>query len=251
MQILLACAKIMNERCRVVNVPLTIPRFEPEAESFVKDMQQYNEATLPEMLSVSETIARENVLRYRTFFGCEPMPAILAYHGQAYKHLKAETLTDVQLEYAHRHVWICSFLYGLLRPLDGIRPYRLEGNLYLPSAEDGTLFEFWRKRLTDMLIEAVNADDGVLVHLATEEFQHLFDWARVCREVRVVQPLFYIRTAGGLKMQAVWAKSCRGAMTRWLLEHPSVSKDELCGFAYEGFRFAPEMSDEKLIFVKD
>lgn len=251
MQILLACAKIMNERCRAVNVPLTMPRFEKEAEAFVRDMQQYDTDTLAEMLSINESLARENMLRYRLFFQRDSMPAILAYHGQAYKHLKAEMLTDEQLAYAHQRVWICSFLYGLLRPLDGIRPYRMEGNLYLPSGEDDTLFAFWRKRLTDMLIEAVKADDGVLVHLATEEFQHLFDWGLVCREVRVVQPLFYVQTAGGLKMQAVWAKTCRGAMTRWLITHPSVSVDELSAFAYEGFRFAPEMSDEKLIFVKD
>jgi cytoplasmic iron level regulating protein YaaA (DUF328/UPF0246 family) len=81
-----------------------------------------------------------------------------------------------------------------------------------------------------------------LVHLSTEEYEHLFDWERVRREVRVVQPLFYVRQKDGrLKVQAVWAKSCRGAMVRFLLKQRLMNAEELKAFEYEGFRFCPGM----------
>lgn len=90
----------------------------------------------------------------------------------------------------------------------------------------------------------VKADDGILLHLSTEEYEHLFDWKRVCKEVTVVQPLFYVRQKDGrLKMQAVWAKSCRGAMVRFILNNRLVTPKELSAFNYEGFEFAPLLGD--------
>ncbi len=171
------------------------------------------------------------------------LPAILAYYGQAYKHLKAETMSDDGLLFANNHLWITSFLYGLLRPLDGIRPYRMEGKVTLPSVDGKSLFDFWRPYLTDVLIESVKADDGILVHLATEEFQHLFDWKRVSREIHVVQPLFYVRKGQDLKVQAVWAKTCRGAMTRYIIDHRLTMPEQLLGFSYEGFEYDPHIGE--------
>ena len=102
----------------------------------------------------------------------------------------------------------------------------------------------WKDKLTDTLINSVRADDGVLLHLSTNEYEHLFDWNRVCREVRVVHPLFYIRHKdGSLKIQAVWAKSCRGAMVRFILQHLLTTPDELKAFSYEGFEYAPQMGE--------
>ena len=209
---------------------------------------------LAEMLGCSQQIAAQNKLRFMRFFEeTTKMPAILAYHGQAYKHLKTETLTEKDLNYAQDHLCITSFLYGLLRPLDGILPYRMEGSVELPSGAGENMFGFWKSRLTDVLINAVRADDGVLVHLATEEYQHLFDWQRVRKEVRVVQPLFYVHKGrsssarllpevsegrkNDLKMPAVWAKTCRGAMTRFIIEHRIAKPDDLRAFSYEGFNY--------------
>ena len=101
------------------------------------------------------------------------------------------------------------------------------------------MFGFWKNRLTDMLIDAVKADDGTLIHLATEEYQHLFDWQRVRNEVRIIQPLFYVRKGNDLMIQAVWAKTCRGAMTRFILEHRIDKPEYLSAFRYEGFEYKP------------
>ena len=178
------------------------------------------------------------------FFDEKPkLPAILAYHGQAYKHLKAETLTVDDLNYSQEKLWITSFLYGLLRPLDGILSYRMEGHVELPSGEGQNMFGFWKSRLTDVLIDAVKADDGILIHLATEEFQHLFDWQRVRKEVRIIQPLFYVRKGNDLKIQAVWAKTCRGAMTRFIIENRITCPEDLNAFSYEGFAYDPKLGE--------
>lgn len=245
MQILLASAKIMHDALSTApNVELSSPRFAHEAEAFARDMAQYSAGTIAEMLSCSRQIAEQNKLRFMRFFeDTAKLPAILAYHGQAYKHLKAETLTADDLHYSQQHLWITSFLYGMLRPLDGILPYRMEGHVELASGAGENMFVFWKCRLTDMLIDAVKADDGILVHLATEEYQHLFDWQRVRREVRIVQPLFYVRKGDNLKMQAVWAKTCRGAMTRFIIEHRISTPADLNAFSYEGFAFEPALGE--------
>lgn len=245
MQILLASAKIMHDALPTApNVELSSPRFAHEAEAFARDMAKYSAETIAEMLSCSRQIAEQNKLRFMRFFeGTTKLPAILAYHGQAYKHLKAETLTADDLHYSQQHLWITSFLYGMLRPLDGILPYRMEGHVELASGTGENMFGFWKCRLTDLLIEAVKADDGILVHLATEEYQHLFDWQRVRREVRIVQPLFYVRKGDNLKMQAVWAKTCRGAMTRFIIEHRISTPADLNAFSYEGFAFEPALGE--------
>ena len=239
MQIILASAKIMNDKLKSVpDVNLSTPRFQSEANAFARDMAQYSAETIAEMLGCSQQIAAQNKLRFMQYFDEKPkLPAILAYHGQAYKHLKAETLTVDDLNYSQEKLWITSFLYGLLRPLDGILPYRLEGQVELPSGAGQNLFGFWKSRLTDVLIDAVKADDGILIHLATEEFQHLFDWQRVRKEVRIIQPLFYVRKGNDMKIQAVWAKTCRGAMTRFIIESRITSPEDLNAFSYESFTY--------------
>lgn len=246
MQIILASAKIMHNQLKSMpNVDMTTPRFQNEAVAFARDMASYPIETIAEMLGCSQAIATQNKLRFMHHLeDAATMPAILAYHGQAYKHLKAETLTASHLNFSQQHLWIMSFLYGILRPLDGILPYRMEGNVELPSGEGKNMFGFWKSRLTDVLINSIKADDGVLIHLATEEFQHLLDWQRVINEVRIVQPLFYVKKGNSLKMQAVWAKTCRGAMTRFIVENCINDPLHLQEFSYEGFHFEPNLGDE-------
>jgi len=89
----------------------------------------------------------------------------------------------------------------------------------------------------------VKADDGILIHLATEEYQHLFDWHRVRKGVRIIQPLFYVRKGNDLKMQAVWAKTCRGAMTRFIIENRIDKPEDLNAFSYEGFTYKPNLGE--------
>ena len=243
MQILLANAKIMYEKAE--KQPLSTPLFQSVADTLAAEMARMDMEEQARQLDCSTKIAAENWKRYHDFAAAEKMPAILAYNGQAYKHLRADSLSDESLEYAQKHLWVTCFLYGLLRPMDGIVPYRMEHCVTLEATGDKPVNRFWKDKLTDVLIDSVKADDGVLLHLSTAEYEHLFDWKRVCQEVKVIQPLFYVRQKDGrLKMQAVWAKTCRGAMVRFILTHQIAHPEELTAFSYEGFEYAPQLGEE-------
>lgn len=243
MQILLANAKIMFDKAE--RKPLSAPLFQSTANSLAAEMAMMDVEELARQLDCSPKIAAENWKRYQDFAVAEKLPAILAYNGQAYKHLRAKTLSDEALAFAQEHLWITCFLYGLLRPMDGIVPYRMEHCVTLEATGDKPVNQFWRDKLTDVLIGSVKADDGILIHLSTEEYEHLFDWNRVCREVKVIHPLFYVRQSdGNLKIQAVWAKSCRGAMVRFILNNRLLTPQELTAFSNEGFEYAPQLGEE-------
>lgn len=255
MQILLASAKIMNSSTAVEAPLSTTPRFVDEARRLVMDLCRLSVDEIARLLGCSEAIARENYLRYRRFDDeGEWLPAVLAYHGQAYKYLRADELTADDLRWAQDHLWMTSFLYGLLRPLDRIHPYRMEGGVRLAEAGGDTLFAFWRDRLTDELIRSVQADDGVLLHLATEEMEHLFDWRRVEREVRVVQPLFYADQGDRLRAVSVHAKSCRGAMAREAIVSRAEDVRALTAFSCLGYAYRKTDDDprggETMLYVK-
>lgn len=238
MQILLANAKIMYEQA--ARTPLSTPLFQTIANQLAAEMARLDTLELARQLDCSPKLAAENWRRYQQFHEATPMPALLAYNGQAYKHLRAASLSDEALRYGQRHLWITCFLYGLLRPMDAIVPYRMEHCVCLPITGSKPVNQFWRDKLTDVLIRSVKEDDGILVHLSTEEYEHLFDWKRVTSEVQLIHPLFYVQQADGrLKMQAVWAKSCRGAMVRYILKHQLSSIDQLQSFSYEGFTYSP------------
>ena len=243
MQIILSSAKLMNAATNINRNGYTNPLFQHEAEKLALELGQHSVEELKSELKCSMSLAQVAKLNFLDFFNEENrLPAILAYNGQAYKCLKAHTLTDDEAEFGNKHLWILSFLYGMLRPDNLIHPYRLEGKV-VPEASCGrSIFDFWKPLLTDVLIDSVKADDGVLLHLSTEEYQHIFDWKRILNEITVVQPLFKVFDGTRLKNITVYAKSCRGAMARYVLQNKITDPKRLIGFEYEGFTFYSESS---------
>lgn len=243
MQILLACAKIMTDRGDVNILSSTEPLFLKEANEIALQMTQRSVEELMSMLSCKRQIAIDNKLRFERFFDKQQsLPAVFSYNGQAYKSLQASSLSHSDLLFAQKHLWITSFLYGLLRPLDAISLYRMEGKIELNGE---TMFNFWKPRLTDLLIDSVKSDDGVLVNLASEEMKLLFDWKRVCKEIMVIEPEFVVPKNGKLKTIVVYAKSCRGAMTRFIVKNQLTMPSDLRHFELEGFKFSQNHGDEK------
>lgn len=250
MQILLSCAKTMADPGAAGPMPpMTEPRFHAEAAELAARLASFSADELGALLAVGRNIAAENRRRYTCFHDAAALPALFAYAGIVFARIAPEGWAADDLAYAQEHLNITSFLYGLLRPLDAVRPYRLEGGVRLFD-DDRTLFEWWRERLTDCLIGRVRADDGVLVHLASAEMKRLFDWRRVCREVRVVAPEFHVREGGRLKNVTVYAKMCRGEMTRSILRGRISAPEALKEFAWEGFRYdAAGSNDGRWSFV--
>lgn len=243
MQILLACAKIMHDSTPIQPQQSSVPYFKEDVARFAMELAQWQTDDFANKLNCSKQIAATNKARYLHFFDeGEQLPAILAYNGQAYKCLDAQSFSNKDYSFAQNHLWITSFLYGLLRPLDYIHPYRLEGKVSLEATEGQTMFAYWKPYLTRLLIDAVKADDGILIHLATEEMQHLFCWQQVMAQVKVINPQFYVIKNGKPKVVTMYAKSCRGAMTRYIIRHQLSHADQLKEFEYEGFVYSPEMS---------
>ena len=148
MLVFISCAKTMAARCSVVVPEVTVPKFETEAVRNALEMSQYSVSELERLLRVNTKIAAENRLRFHDFCSEEnrSMPAVCAYTGAVFKRILPKDFSAEDFRYAQEHLRITSFLYGLLRPLDGIKPYRLEGDVRLPSttvSSSITLSLYW------------------------------------------------------------------------------------------------------------
>lgn len=244
MQLLISCAKTMAEQTSVRTPHVSVPACCDEAAELAGLLATLSTDELAKLLRVNRRIAAENHRRYHRFHGNDAaaIPALVAYTGIVFKHIDPSTFTDADFEYAQRHLHITSFLYGLLRPLDAIRTYRLEGDAILPGHDDTTVFSYWQKRLTDAFLEKIHADDGILVNLASGEMKRLFDWKRIRREARVITPEFRIREGDRLKTVVVYTKMCRGEMVRYALKNHTADPQQLKEFEWEGFRFDASLS---------
>lgn len=252
MLVLLSCAKTMSDRSKVKVPSGTLPRFQKEASEIALQMSQFSVEELERLLRVNAKIAVENYKRYQTFHaeGVSELPALLAYTGIVFKRLNPADFSVEDFEYAQRHLLLTSFCYGLLRPLDVIRPYRLEGDVVLPEPGNRSMFAYWRSRLTDVFVEDIKRAGGLLCNLASEEMKNLFDWKRVEREVRVVTPEFYVWKKGKPATVVIYTKMARGEMTRFILKNRIERPDELKSFSWEGFEYSECLSDEnRLIFI--
>ncbi|HEY9551021.1 MAG TPA: YaaA family protein [Prevotella sp.] len=243
MQILLSCAKDMKPESTIIPPTETTPVFQQQAEAIAVEMMNYSAEELEMMLKTNRQIGLLNKLRYTSFLEPEPkLAAVLSYTGMAYKHLNAEDFTPADFAFAQKHLWITSFLYGLLRPLDRIKNYRMEGYVRLPKNGDERMFDYWEPLLTDLLIRSIKEDDGVLLNVASAEMKSLFHWQRVEQEVKVIEPEFMVRKADKLKTVVVYAKMCRGAMARHIIKNRVASIEGIIGFEYEGFAYHPAIS---------
>jgi len=235
----ISCAKTMAARSSV-RVPFSsIPHFSEEARQHAIELSRYSSQELGKLLRVNPKLAAANYLRYQDFLSAETesLPALLSYTGMVFKHICAKDFTEEDFRYAQEHLFITSFLYGLLRPLDLIKNYRLEGDVKLPEYGNISIFDYWKPKLTDYFINSIREEEGILVDLASEEMKNLFDWEKVDREVQVITPEFYTWKNGKPATIVVYAKMCRGEMTRFILKNRIEDPEELKGFEWEGFRF--------------
>lgn len=234
----ISCAKTMTGKSKgPMPSSLSTPVFEKYAKQHALELGSMPAEKLEKLLHINSKLAAENHLRYMDFFSetNKSIPALLSYTGMVFKRINAQDFTDEDFLFAQQHLLISSFLYGLLRPSDLIKNYRLEGNVKLDSAEGKTMFNFWKPILTDFFITAIKEQGGILINLASEEMKNLFDWKKVCNEIRVITPEFYTIKNGKLTAVTVYAKMCRGEMTRHIIKKRIENPEELESFSWEGF----------------
>ncbi|AWI74592.1 peroxide stress protein YaaA [Parazoarcus communis] len=226
------------------------PDFLDQASELIDILRQRTPAEVAQLMKLSDQLASLNVARYtswtRPFSPDNAKQAVLAFNGDVYEGLDAASLSPADLDWAQAHLRILSGLYGVLRPMDLMQPYRLEMGTKLANAHGKDLYAFWGNRITDELNALLAREEEagrerVLVNLASEEY--FKSVRRKQLQGRVVTPVFEDWKAGRYKIISFYAKRARGLMSRYAITHRAEDVDALRKFDAEGYAFAAEASD--------
>lgn len=234
-------AKTLDYRRTLPDLPVTAPRFAGEAERLAGAAAKLSTKKLEALMRISPRLAAINAGRFRAFAEQPERPALYAFAGDVYAGFEVRSLDEEAVLFAQDHLRILSGLYGLLRPLDAIRPYRLEmGTRWAPGrARD--LYAYWGPRIAAEI--ASDSDDGVLINLASKEY-----WSAAERHLdpalRVIEIDFREDGPEGLRFNTFAAKRARGMMARWICEHRLADPEALKGFDSDGYSWDPHNSDD-------
>ena len=230
----------------------TDPLFTDRAGELIDTLKTRTPADIASLMELSDALATLNVGRYaawqRTATPDNSKPAVLAFNGDVYEGLDANTLTPADLAWAQDHVVILSGLYGALRPLDRLQPYRLEMGTSLANPRGKDLYAFWGDALAQHLNERLAGQaHPVVVNLASQEYSKAA--LRPTLKAKVVDCQFEDWKGGRYKIISFYAKRARGLMCRWAIEHRARSPKALQGFAVEGYAFDPAVSTrDRMVF---
>lgn len=250
MIILLSPAKTLDLRSPFGEQP-TVPRFAAEAARIARAASKLGPERLSELMHISPKLAELNSRRFKDFARAEQRPAIRMFAGDVYRGFDVASAGEDVIAYAQDHVRILSGLYGLLRPLDAIRPYRLEmGTNWGPKADK--LTDHWgRKVVKAVLADLADEGSGVILNLASAEYYAAVGPLLPKKGVQVTVPDFRVSTAKGLQFQSFAAKVARGAMARWLCDERIEDPGALVEFDADGWRFDPDgSSPNKPLYVR-
>ena len=225
----------------------TTPAFVPRSAELIEILKQLSPAEIGSLMGISDPLAALNAERYaswsRKFTAKNAKQAVLAFNGDVYEGLDAASLNGKQLDYVQGHVRILSGLYGMLRPLDLMQPYRLEMGTRLANPHGRDLYAFWGDQVTQALnVELAQQQTPVLVNLASEEY------FKVVRpkllKAQVIAPVFEDWKGGKYKIISFYAKRARGLMARYAALNHINQPQKLKQFDLDGYAFAAEASSE-------
>jgi cytoplasmic iron level regulating protein YaaA (DUF328/UPF0246 family) len=247
MLIFLSPAKALDFKTPPHIAAFTQPAYLKRSEMLIKQLRKLSPADIAQLMDLSDPLALLNFNRYADWslpFSPEnAKQAVLAFDGDVYDGLSAKTLAADDLDFAQQHVRILSGLYGILKPLDLMQPYRLEMGTRFANKAGKDLYAFWGETLLDAInTELAAAARPVVVNLASEEYFK----AAVGRKIKgeVIQPVFEDWKNGKYKIISFYAKRARGLMTRYAVLNRLTEPEGLQGFDVDGYAFAPEASDK-------
>jgi len=249
--ILLSPAKTLDLATRFAEQP-TEPRFGKEAARLARAAAKLKAEELAGLMHISDKLAELNVKRFRGFGKAGERPAIRMFAGDVYRGFDAASAHEDTIAFAQDHLRILSGLYGVVRPLDAVQPYRLEmGTAWSPAG--GKLTDFWGRKVAKAVLEDVKGDgSATLLNLASNEYYAAVGPHLPKRGVRVIAPDFRVATAKGLQFQSFPAKVARGAMARWVCEERIDDPAALTGFDRDGWSHHLDGSTtDKPLFVRD
>jgi len=231
--------------------PTTVPDFAADAATLAGVAGGLSHDDLRALMSISPALAELNAERFAAF-GTQPVKAAaLAFAGDTYQGLEAPTLDDDEMAWAQTHLRILSGLYGVLRPMDAIEPYRLEMGSRLKTDRGASLYEYWGSRLAEALnAQAEAVGSTALVNCASQEYFGAVD--RGALAVPVITPVFKEIKDGKARIVSFFAKKARGAMARHIVQNRLTSPADLEGFSAGGYQYAADASDgETMVFMRE
>ena len=252
MLIVLSPAKALNFDAPPPSAPLTLPQLADHTAELAKTTKKLRVSDLKRMMSLSDALAKLNRERFQAFApeSDDGLQAAFAFNGDVYLGLKARELDKKALGWAQDHVRILSGLYGVLRPLDAIQPYRLEMGVRIKTRRGQSLYDFWGERISHALDEAIHGHkDRTVVNCASTEYFGAVD--RKALKAPVVTCKFLEEKDGEARIISFFAKRARGAMARYAIDNRIDKAADLRGFDVDGYRFQPHLSsDEELTFSR-
>lgn len=254
MIIVLSPAKSLDYKTPAGTDKFTQPEFLDRSQQLVSQLKKFSPAELGSLMKISDKLADLNVGRFATwkkpFSTDNAKQAMLSFTGDVYQGLDANSLNQKGLDYAQDHVRILSGLYGLLKPLDLMQPYRLEMGTRLENKMGKNLYEFWGKQLQDRVVDELSTHkEPVLVNLASKEYFTALQLNSMPN--RVISPVFKDWKNGQYKHINFYAKKARGLMTRYAIDNKVKKVEQLKGFDYEGYHFAEDQStDNDWVFTR-
>lgn len=252
MLFLLSPAKSLDYETPVADLPHSVPHFTRQSAQLIEVLRARSPQQIGELMGISDPLAALNVARYQAwssrFTAKNSRQAVLAFNGDVYAGLDARSLGAEDLAWAQDHVAILSGLYGVLRPLDRMQPYRLEMGTRLATDVGSNLYQFWGSRISDHLNARLRTDKApVVVNLASQEYFKAVD--RRTLSARVVECVFEDWKSGKYKIISFLAKRARGLMARYAVTQRLATPGQLEAFDLEGYAFAAAASQpDRLVF---
>jgi hypothetical protein len=234
--------------------PATEPLFKKHSAELIGVLKKLSQNQISELMSISEPLAELNHKRFKewspTFTAKNSRQALLAFNGDVYEGLNAASLSADDLAWAQDHLAILSGLYGVLRPMDKMQPYRLEMGTRLENKAGANLYKFWGSSLSEHLNERLKAEKNpVIINLASQEYFKSVDLKAL--KAKVIECVFEQEKSGQFKVISFLAKRARGLMAAFAIKHRAKTPTALQKFNEEGYRFEPSLStSEKFVFRK-
>ncbi|HPE83238.1 MAG: peroxide stress protein YaaA [Aequorivita sp.] len=246
MKIIISPAKTLDFESKLPTARATQPKFLEEAEMINGKLERKSKKAIGKLMDISDKLAELNYQRYKEFTlpftKQNARPAVYAFAGDVYTGLDAYTISSEKLDLLQDSLRILSGMYGMLRPLDLIQPYRLEMGTKLPVNRKKDLYSFWKKTLTETLNDELE-DGELFLNLASVEYFNAIDEKKL--KVPVISPIFKDFKNGELKIISFFAKKARGSMSRFAIDKNVKILDELKAFDYDGYSYSEEYTEKE------
>lgn len=254
MLILISPAKTLDYQSPLATERYTQPALLEHSQQLIKTARTLSAPQIKKLMGISDKLADLNATRFHDwqpdFTPENARQALLAFKGDVYTGLQAETFSDADFDFAQKHLRMLSGLYGVLRPLDLMQPYRLEMGIRFENERGKDLYQFWGDIITDTLNEALaQQGDEIVVNLASDEYFRAVKPKAL--NARIIKPVFLDEKNGTFKVISFYAKKARGLMSRYIIEQRLTKPEQLTGFNREGYFFDEAASTpDELVFKR-